>query len=198
MVAASCLIMLVCRYEPLFYAAFAIPFILHVRALQQRPQAQARATAKQSVLATETAPVSMVPLFMSFKLLVYTLLAFFGTGNFASIASFSLPSVYRLVTVFAPFTMSALLIGKIFIPLIFLAAAFGALLRSLRLFPMSVFLLLIGTIDIMTLNFFFLVRDQGSWLEIGTSISHFVISSVFSVVTLLLYGLSEVLLPKSE
>lgn len=137
----------------------------------------------------------MVSLFMSFKILVYTLLAFFGTGNFASIASFSLPSVYRLITVFAPFTMSVLLIGKIFIPLLFLAAAFGALLRSLRLPPMSIFLLLIGTIDLMTLNFFFLVRDQGSWLEIGTSISHFVISSVFSVVTLLLYGLSEALLP---
>lgn len=184
-----------CRYEPLFYATFAIPFILHVGALEQRKGGARLGTGKGKASSTSGLPSPMMSLFMSFKILVYTLLAFFGTGNFASIASFSLPSVYRLITVFAPFTMSALLIGKILIPLLFLAAAFGALLRSLSLSPMSIFLLLIGTIDLMTLNFFFLVRDQGSWLEIGTSISHFVISSVFSVVTLLLYGLSEALLP---
>ncbi len=50
--------------------------------------------------------------------------------------------------------------------------------------------------DIMTLNFFYLVRDDGSWLEIGTTISHFVISSLFVLFMILLFLLSEILVGK--
>ncbi|KAF9438824.1 Glycosyl phosphatidyl inositol anchor synthesis [Entomortierella beljakovae] len=119
--------------------------------------------------------------------------AFFGTGNVASLASFSLQSVFRLTTVFNPFFMGALLIVKILIPFFIVSSVFRVLGRSLDLPPFSLFLLGLATTDVMTLNFFYLVRDDGSWLEIGTSISHFCISSLMVLFTILLFALSDLL-----
>jgi len=48
--------------------------------------------------------------------------------------------------------------------------------------------------DVLVLNFFWMVRDEGSWLDIGTTISHFVIGSVFSVFVACLEGVSEILI----
>jgi phosphatidylinositol glycan class N len=143
---------------------------------------------------TSYKPFDATMQFLGINLVASLLLAFFGTGNMASIASFTLPSVYRLITVFSPFLMAALLIAKLLIPIIILSAATGAILRLLAVPPVAVPLLVVATVDIMTLNFFFLVRDHGSWLEIGTSISHFIIASVFSVLALLLLAVSQVLL----
>ena len=119
--------------------------------------------------------------------------AFFGTGNVASLASFSLQSVFRLTTVFNPFFMGVLLIIKILIPFFLVSSIFRVLGRSLDLPPFSLFLLGLATTDVMTLNFFYLVRDDGSWLEIGTSISHFCISSLMVLFTILLFALSDLL-----
>ncbi|KAG0267894.1 Glycosyl phosphatidyl inositol anchor synthesis [Actinomortierella ambigua] len=119
--------------------------------------------------------------------------AFFGTGNVASLSSFSLQSVFRLTTVFDPFLMGALLIFKILVPFFLVSSVFRVLGRSLDLPPFSLFLLGLATTDVMTLNFFYLVRDDGSWLEIGTSISHFCISSLMVLFTILLFALSDLL-----
>ncbi|RKP23341.1 Phosphatidylinositolglycan class N-domain-containing protein [Syncephalis pseudoplumigaleata] len=89
--------------------------------------------------------------------------------------------------------MAALLIFKILIPFFILSAIFGVAGRALDLPPFSLFLLVLSTTDVMTLNFFFLVRDDGSWLEIGTSISHFCISSGFVVFTTVLFCISHLM-----
>ena len=107
--------------------------------------------------------------------------AFFSTGNIASIATFSLEAVYRLIPIFDPFSQGALLLFKIMVPFAIISANLGILNRRLGVAPSALFMLVMAVSDVMTLNFFWMVRDEGSWLDIGTTISHFVIGSLMSV-----------------
>ncbi len=107
--------------------------------------------------------------------------ALFSVGNIASLAAFSLDSVYRLIPIFDPFSQAALLIFKILVPFAVISANLGILNRRLGVAPSSLFMLVMAISDVMTMNFFWLVRDEGSWLDIGTSISHFVIASLLCV-----------------
>ena len=118
--------------------------------------------------------------------------AFFSTGNIASVASFSLDSVYRLIPVFSPFSQGALLLLKLMIPFAVMSANLGILNRRLGVAPSSLFMVVMAISDVLTLNFFWMVRDEGSWLDIGTSISHFVIASMLCVFVALLEFVSEV------
>ena len=118
--------------------------------------------------------------------------AFFSTGNIASISSFSLDSVYRLIPVFDPFSQAALLIIKLLIPFAVMSANLGILNRRLGVAPSSLFMVVMAISDVLTLNFFWMVRDEGSWLDIGTSISHFCIASLLCVFVAGLEFMSEV------
>ena len=48
------------------------------------------------------------------------------------------------------------------------------------------FLMVLLMSDFMALHFFFLVSDQGSWQEIGTSLSHYVIAQANPIFVLML------------
>ena len=117
--------------------------------------------------------------------------AFFSTGNVASISTFSLASVRRLIPVFAPFSQSALLIAQILIPFAIISANLGILNRRLEVAPSALFMVVMSISDVMTLNFFFMVRDEGSWLDIGMTISHFFIASLLCAFVSGLEFLSE-------
>ncbi|KAK5582661.1 hypothetical protein RB653_004246 [Dictyostelium firmibasis] len=120
---------------------------------------------------------------------------FFGVGNIASISSFEISSTYRFTTIFSPFLMGALLLIKIFIPLLLVAISFSLLNNNLNVPRPGSFLIVIALTDIMSINFFFLVKDTGSWLEIGVSISHYAISNAFIILQLLLFAVSSLLVP---
>lgn len=122
-----------------------------------------------------------------------TQIAFFGTGNIASISSFFLDSVVRLVPIFDPFSMGAILIFKILVPFAYLSMSLGILNLRLGVPKSALFTMVLCISDILTLNFFYLVVDEGSWLDIGTGISHFCVVNGLCVFMLLLEYLSEVL-----
>jgi phosphatidylinositol glycan class N len=117
--------------------------------------------------------------------------AFFSTGNVASVSSFSLDSVARLVPIFDPFSQGALLILKLMIPFALISANLGILNKRLGVAPSALFMVVMAISDLLTLHFFWVVRDEGSWLEIGSTISHFVIASLLFLFVALLEGVSE-------
>lgn len=119
--------------------------------------------------------LEQVDLRCAFFFVFFILTAFFGTGNIASINSFDPSAVYCFLTVFNPFVMGTLLLWKVAILLILVTCTFHAIHVVLRVPTASLFLMVLLMSDAMALQFFFLVRDSGSWLEIGTSISHYVI-----------------------
>nr|KAF6358785.1 phosphatidylinositol glycan anchor biosynthesis class N [Pipistrellus kuhlii] len=132
----------------------------------------------------------------AYFLVFFLVIAFFGTGNIASINSFDLASVYCFLTVFSPFMMGALMLWKIFIPFVLVMCAFEAVQLTTQLSSKSLFLMVLVISDIMALHFFFLVKDYGSWLDIGTSISHYVIVMCLSIVLVFLNGLAQLLTTK--
>uniref|UniRef100_A0A4W3IXS0 GPI ethanolamine phosphate transferase 1 n=1 Tax=Callorhinchus milii TaxID=7868 RepID=A0A4W3IXS0_CALMI len=119
--------------------------------------------------------------------------AFFGTGNIASVNSFDPASVYCFLTVFNPFVMGALMMWKILIPFVIVMCAFESIQVSTQLSSNSLFLIVLVISDIMALHFFFLVKDYGSWLDIGTSISHYVIVMSMTIFLMFLSRLADIL-----
>ncbi|KAI9089615.1 Phosphatidylinositolglycan class N-domain-containing protein [Phlyctochytrium arcticum] len=183
---APVFVLLSISYEALFYFCFSgmvLAWLSMEKLIQQEDNTSANG--RRGLRLQDLRIVAFFLLFIN--------VAFFGTGNIASVSSFSLESVYRFTTVFDPFLMGALLILKILIPFFFLSSIFAVIHRAVGLPPFSLFLVVLSTTDVMTLNFFYLVRDSGSWLEIGTTISHFIIASAFIVFQILLFIVSHAL-----
>ena len=105
--------------------------------------------------------------------LLLTKIAFFGTGNIASMSSFELRSTYRFITVFSPFIMGALLIVKIIIPFTLVTCVFQVITKVQGVDSHRVFLWVCMGSAFLCTHAFFLVQNVGSWKEIGNSIAMF-------------------------
>ncbi|KAG1463615.1 hypothetical protein G6F56_005244 [Rhizopus delemar] len=144
-------------YELLFYVLFCTTVLLWLEVERKLYKHQR----KSIVRPLASSDIRAATIFMFF-----VNAAFFGTGNVASLSSFSLESVYRFTTVFDPFLMGALLIAKVLIPFFVLSSVLGVISSSLDLQPFTLFFLVMSLTDVQTINFFFMVTDYGSWLEI--------------------------------
>ena len=161
-----------------------------------------------------TVGVEHVRIAVVFLLLLHT--AFFGCGNVASISSvsplppfptshpltpdetqFYLEPVFRLIPIFSPFPMASLLLYKLLIPFFALTSTTTLLATRLALPPFALIIVASILADVLTINFFLGVRDDlGSWLEIGSRISHFAICSFLGIFNSALFLLGEFLMAR--
>jgi hypothetical protein len=65
--------------------------------------------------------------------MAFCYIAFFGTGNMASLTSFEIQSTYRFTTIFDPFLMGALLVWKVIVPFILVGCAFQTINHRLNI-----------------------------------------------------------------
>jgi len=119
--------------------------------------------------------------------------SFFATGNIASLNSFDPSSIRCLVAVFSPFLMGGLLLLKVLVPFLVVSIAFLPVLSVRGLAREQVLAVVQLCSDCMGLHFFLQVTHTGSWLEIGTSLSHYVIVEGSSLAITLLVHLADML-----
>jgi phosphatidylinositol glycan class N len=142
--------------------------------------------------------VSEPDIFRALLFLCYTVISFFGTGNIASLNSFDPKSIKCLVSVFNPFLMGAILLAKVLIPFLTVSCFTLVVKHVTQMHSRALFLLVLLFSDVMGLHFFFLVTDQGSWQEIGTSLSHFVIAEATVIFLQLFFLLAGWMLNVTE
>ena len=211
---APTFVILTVSYEGLFYVAFSAILVSWVRlehavyrfsSSSPSPTNVGATLAKppQTLETTQTLPSPFRPLTLRdarVALFFFVLFqsAFFSTGNVASVSSFSLDSVSRLIPIFDPFSQGAMLILKLMIPFALISANLGILNKRLGVAPSALFMVVMAISDILTLYFFWVVKDEGSWLEIGSTISHFVIASLLCVFVAALEGVSAMFLAGVE
>ena len=85
-----------------------------------------------------------------------------------------------------------MLMLKVLIPMVTVAVAFLALLKLRRAPAFPVYLIFIGLSDLMAARFFFEVTTEGSWQDIGMSISRYALMGTQVVTILIFLGLADV------
>ncbi|KZV36153.1 GPI ethanolamine phosphate transferase 1 [Dorcoceras hygrometricum] len=197
---APAFLLLSIGYEAVFYGALALALMAWLvfenaylyLSKNNKSSASFKGMEDNMVLASDDRSLQWSDMRISLAFMVFFNIAFFGTGNFASIASFEISSVYRFITIFSPFLMAALLIFKLLIPFVLVICTFTAITKLIRVPLLGCYFLVIICSDVMTIHFFFLVQNTGSWMEIGNSISHFGIMSAQVVFVLLLFALTSI------
>jgi len=131
----------------------------------------------------------------TFQSLLFTLVAFFGTGNFASVNSFDPSVVYCFLTIFNPFLMGSVILFKCILPILIVNCATAYVIKNpdiIKYFRLYTLIIC----DLLALELFFVIKTEGSWLQIGESISRYVILMTMIVILTVFHFLASLLLSK--
>jgi phosphatidylinositol glycan class N len=79
------------------------------------------------------------------------------------------------------------------IPFLIVVAVFYCIFDVIDLSIRTSFTLLMVISDLMALHFFFEIRTEGSWLDIGTSISHYIIVMLKIIIVSVLFSVAQFL-----
>lgn len=195
---APTFVILTISYEGFFFLAFSILLLAWVKMEYSVHKLLVAKDGTATKLGSKYRPLRLSDARIVLFFLFLLQSAFFSTGNVASVSSFSLESVARLIPVFDPFSQGALLILKLMIPFALISANLGILNIRLGVAPSALFMVVMGLSDILTLYFFWVVKDEGSWLEIGSTISHFAIASLLCVFVAALEAVSAIFIAGVE
>ncbi|KAK8042672.1 phosphatidylinositolglycan class N [Apiospora phragmitis] len=207
---APTFVILTISYEGLFYFVYFLTLLTWVRlehygyifTISSSPKAmETNGPAPKSSdtsVASQFRPLKLSDVRIALFFFILIQSAFFSTGNIASISGFSMASVNRLIPVFDPFSQGALLILKLMIPFALISANLGILNKRLGVAPSALFMVAMAVSDILTLYFFWVVKDEGSWLEIGSTITHFAIASLLCIFVAGLEGVSALFISGIE
>ncbi|XP_076815464.1 GPI ethanolamine phosphate transferase 1-like [Clavelina lepadiformis] len=185
-------------YDAVFCVVFCILLCIWLKleyeiAHVERPLAAMDFVEKTSIGSEQDFKMSFHTLRRSFILVFFLVLSFFGVGNIASINSFDVQVVLPFITVFQPFIMGSLLAYKVLLPYLLVACAYCGIsvVTKTNLNQLCCFVIIIS--DVMGMHFFFMVKDYGSWLDIGTSISHYVINMSMTLSLLFFFAAARFL-----
>uniref|UniRef100_A0A5S6Q8I3 GPI ethanolamine phosphate transferase 1 n=1 Tax=Trichuris muris TaxID=70415 RepID=A0A5S6Q8I3_TRIMR len=144
---------------------------------------------EEGVLGSKDTAVRVDDVRRAFFFISFLFLGFFGTGNIASVNSFDPNFIILFVQVYRPFVMCALLIVKMIIPFMIACCSLCALSMFTNSKMETLYWLVVIVGDMQAVQFLLLLKDTGSWLEIGESISHYLIAMTMTAVVMLLsYG----------
>ncbi|XP_065343687.1 GPI ethanolamine phosphate transferase 1 [Cloeon dipterum] len=192
----TCSILLSVRHEALFIVLLLILLVLYpLIELEVQTSDALKSVLHETLISNmnnERSGLSFTDIRRAFLYLFFTMLAFFGIGNIASLNSFDPAWVKAFVSTFDPFLMGALILIKTILPFFAVASSIASV-SLLSKKPIQ-WLLVLSMCDAMALPFFHMVQTKGSWLDIGQSISHFVIAHVCILFLLLLHTAAHLFL----
>ncbi|CAG4978608.1 unnamed protein product [Parnassius apollo] len=127
----------------------------------------------------------------AFFFILYIILAFFGTGNIASLNSFEVRWVICFTTSFQPFVITGLILLKTLAPFLCVGCTFRAVQHITKAPADYLNIIVLIYSNLMGVQLLYNVKNTGSWLEIGTSISQFVIVQVITLFIVIINQISK-------